>query len=252
MSADPFYNRKPVPDELIDGVGFTGLTNSQEAQNRERKFSVNGVDVRKFDNKSTGGWKPQSDPYYGRKPVPDSMIHGVGDTGMTKEEEYMSRERKYSVTGVDVRKFDMGKNGWEPVNDPYYHRKSVDKSKLDGVGETYMPPVELYAQRANKEAAVNFSTDPFMLLKGSGNAEGIDGQIAPDASAQVRRRSSAIAPDAAIAAARHHAAQEQGNRHLETVPDAITPSTTRDAPGALNSNPSATNGHGLYHDQVTV
>lgn len=82
--------------------------------------------MRKFDKSDKGlVWKPQKDPYYGRKPVPDSMIHGVGETGLTKEEEYLNRERKYSVNGADVRKFGSGSGGWHPTDDPYYGRKSV-------------------------------------------------------------------------------------------------------------------------------
>lgn len=54
------------------------------------------------------------------------MIQGVGPTGLTKEEEYLNRERKYSVNGADVRKFGSGtKGGWHPADDPYYSRKPV-------------------------------------------------------------------------------------------------------------------------------
>lgn len=66
------------------------------------------------------------DPYYQRKPIPDAMIHGVGETGLTREEEYLNRERKYSVHGADVRNFSDGtKSGLFPKDDPYYSRKSV-------------------------------------------------------------------------------------------------------------------------------
>lgn len=58
------------------------------------------------------------------------MIHGVGETGLTKEEEYLNRERKYSVNGADLRKFsNAGKGSYAPGDDPYYTRKPVD-SKL--------------------------------------------------------------------------------------------------------------------------
>jgi hypothetical protein len=51
---------------------------------------------------------------------------GVGDTGLTPEEEFQNRERKYSVGGYDVRKFSRGgKNSLEPATDPYYARKMV-------------------------------------------------------------------------------------------------------------------------------
>jgi hypothetical protein len=50
----------------------------------------------------------------------------VGATGLTPEEEYWNRERKYSVGGHDVRKFSKGtKSSLEPSSDPYYARKRV-------------------------------------------------------------------------------------------------------------------------------
>lgn len=57
------------PEAEIDGVGDTGLTAQQEFDNRERKMSVNGVDIRKFGMRADGGWHPANDPYYGRKSV---------------------------------------------------------------------------------------------------------------------------------------------------------------------------------------
>jgi hypothetical protein len=45
------------------------LTEEEEYLNRERKYSVNGVDVRKFSTSSSGGFHPAKDPYYGRKQV---------------------------------------------------------------------------------------------------------------------------------------------------------------------------------------
>lgn len=115
-----------MEDEFIDGVGFTGLTPAQEEQNRERKYSVTGGDVRKFDKSNKFAWHPQNDPFYGRKQVPDSMIQGVGETGLTKQQEYENRERKYSLSGADVRRFDNnGKFSFHPTKDPYYSRKPV-------------------------------------------------------------------------------------------------------------------------------
>ncbi len=93
--------------------------------NRERKYSRDGGDLRHHF------WNPKGkdgkmDPYYQRKPIPDAMIHGVGETGLTREEEYLNRERKYSVHGADVRNFSDGtKSGLFPKDDPYYSRKSV-------------------------------------------------------------------------------------------------------------------------------
>ena len=118
------------------------MSAAQESDNRERKFSVGGVDVRRFDKGSNSGFHPQSDPYYGRKPVPDSLIQGVGETGLTAEEEFENRERKYSVTGVDVRRFDTkAGSGFHPSNDPYYARKSVAS--------------KLYMSRADRKLMLN-------------------------------------------------------------------------------------------------
>lgn len=59
--------------------------------------------------------------------MPDSFINGVGETGLSKEEEYVNRERKYSQDGGDLRKFSRGKtNSFEPSSDPFYNRKPVD------------------------------------------------------------------------------------------------------------------------------
>lgn len=56
-------------------MGLTGLTPEEEYWNRERKYSVNGVDVRRFSNSKKGGLEPLDDPYYGRKPVSSRFIH---------------------------------------------------------------------------------------------------------------------------------------------------------------------------------
>jgi hypothetical protein len=64
-------------DAEAQGVGETGLTQEEEFLNRERKYSVGGVDVRKFSTSSTGGWKPQADPYYGRKQVSSTLAVNV-------------------------------------------------------------------------------------------------------------------------------------------------------------------------------
>lgn len=56
----------------------------------------------------------------------DELIKDVGYTGLSPEQEFYSRERKYSATGVDVRRFSKSrKGGMEPQDDPYYGRKSV-------------------------------------------------------------------------------------------------------------------------------
>ncbi|KAK5460920.1 hypothetical protein LTS15_002983 [Exophiala xenobiotica] len=195
LKADPYYNRKPVPDNLIKDVGTTGLNPDQEYWNRERKYSVNGVDVRRFSNSKKGGIEPQNDPYYGRKRVSDAEIHNVGETGLTPEEEYWNRERKYSVGGVDVRKFSTSKKGGlEPQSDPYYGRKRVSNAEIAGVGETGMTPAEQYEVRERKQSLFQLSTDPFENLAGR-HRTSVSGVASSASAAATRRRSSAVAPD---------------------------------------------------------
>lgn len=88
-----------------------------------------------------------ADPYYNRKPVPgkchlwplkhfnsvsltdfytDNLIKDVGLTGLSAEEEFWNREKKYTAHGADVRRFSKSLDGGaEPLNDPYYGRKPV-------------------------------------------------------------------------------------------------------------------------------
>lgn len=51
----------------------------------------------------------------------------MGYTGLSAQEEYANRERKYSdANGVDVRRFfDSKSGGLKPQDDPYYGRKPV-------------------------------------------------------------------------------------------------------------------------------
>jgi len=99
------------------------MTTDEEYNNRERKFSTaGGDDVRQFSTPKSGG---KLDPYYQRKAVPETMIKDVGYTGLTKEEEYLNRERKYSTNGADVRRFSNVKG------DPYYDRKPLHSSFTD-------------------------------------------------------------------------------------------------------------------------
>jgi hypothetical protein len=78
-------------------VGETGLTAEEEYDNHERKMSVNGVDLRKFGTKADSGFKPSSDPFYGRKPVDSKLTQGIGETYNTPAEDYAVRERKQSI-----------------------------------------------------------------------------------------------------------------------------------------------------------
>lgn len=105
------------------------MTKQEEYLSRERKLSSDKGDLRKF-------WNPKGktgslDPHYARKPVPDSMIKGVGESGLTPEEEYLNREKKMFKDGVDLRRFSTSSNGgMAPQNDPYYGRKPVDSKSL--------------------------------------------------------------------------------------------------------------------------
>ncbi|ETN38383.1 uncharacterized protein HMPREF1541_06418 [Cyphellophora europaea CBS 101466] len=216
---DPFYHRKPVPDEFIQDVAPSGLSAQEEWANRERKMSINGVDIRKFSNSRSSGMEPQDDPYYGRKSVTKAEIDGVAPSGMTEEEEYANRERKMSVNGVDLRKFSLTPNGgFKPQNDPYYARKAVDKAQTKGIAETDNTPAQDYAVRERKMSAVNFSSDPFQLITGTGHRQSVSTASALNTAtaATERRRSSAIAPDAAKAAAAHHHSGYDG-QHLEPI-----------------------------------
>lgn len=114
------------------------MTRAEELLTRERKYSRDGGDLRKFSNPKnnvTG----KLDPHYARKPVPDELIADVAPTGMSAEEEYLNRERKYSVGGGDLRKFSTGgKNSLKPLNDPYYARKPVNSRYPYTLGPRHM------------------------------------------------------------------------------------------------------------------
>lgn len=215
-AADPFYNRKPVPDSLIKDVGLTGLTPEQEHWNREQKFTATGQDVRRFSN----SLEPLNDPYYGRRRVSKAEIEDVGATGLSPEEEYQNRERKFSATGVDVRKFSTSKKGGlAPQSDPYYGRKKVSNAEISNVAplSDHMTPAEQYEVRERKQSLFQLSSDPFDIISNK-HRESISAAETGAAAAATRRRSSAVAPDAAAAAAHthHHSGYDGGNK-LETI-----------------------------------
>ncbi|KIW17499.1 hypothetical protein PV08_04693 [Exophiala spinifera] len=276
LAADPYYNRKPVPDDLIKDVGLTGLSPEEEYWNRERKYSVDGVDVRKFSNSRTGGIEPQADPYYGRRRVSNAEIHDVGKTGLTPEQEFWNRERKYSLGGVDVRKFSMSKTGGiEPQDDPYYGRRRVSNAEIAGLGETGMTPAEQYEVRERKQSLFQLSDDPFENIAGrhrtsiSGVASGAS------AAATTRRRSSAVAPDAmgpshsgyhgehlATIESRNELApnnirktnstgQTGSSATSDTLDHGTTSSSSEAGPSASNSHNHAGE-HAVFHDAVTT
>ncbi|KAJ9605038.1 hypothetical protein H2200_010427 [Cladophialophora chaetospira] len=239
-AADPYYNRKPVPDELIKDVGLTGLTPQDEFLNREKKYTLgNGVDVRRFSNGLNDGSAPQNDPYYGRRKVSDQEIHGVAETGLTAEDEYLNRERKYSVQGQDVRKFSRGtKNSLAPSTDPYYNRKKVTDAETQGIAPLdHLTPAEQYEARERKQSLFQLSSDPFDNLRGS-HRQSISGAVTGASAAATRRRSSAVAPDGVAAAqgGRHHSGFD-GNKLEPIVSRADGPS------GGSHNGESSASGH---------
>lgn len=75
-----------------------------------------------------------ADPFYTRKPVPKELVAGSGVAGLTEDQALQARERKLSQAGPggsDLRKF----SDWlTPKKDPFYSRKPVPSSLLEGSG----------------------------------------------------------------------------------------------------------------------
>lgn len=97
-----------------EGVGETGLSREEEFDNRERKMSVNGVDIRKFGMKADSGWKPANDPYYGRKSVSAAHTQGIGETYNTPAEDYAIRDRKMSAVNFSDDPFQVRASPYSP------------------------------------------------------------------------------------------------------------------------------------------
>jgi hypothetical protein len=252
---DPYYNRKPIPDALIQDVAPTGLTPQEEYINRERKFSAaDGTDIRSHSLKAIT--KP-GDPYYNRKRTSDAEIHGVGITGLTPQQEYMNRERKYSaVDGTDIRSHSL--KAITKPGDPYYNRKKVSDVEVVGVADLNdtMTPAEQYEVRERKQSMFQISDDPFAAMAGTHRKSSIvPGEIST-ASAATRRRSSAVAPDAAQAAAQHHSGYDGSNTlaPIESRADVPPASRLSDFGGSSTAADSThiQNGqHTNYYDQAT-
>jgi hypothetical protein len=65
-----------------------------------------------------------------------------------------------------------------------------------GIGETGQTEAEAFEVRERKQSIVNFSTDPFQLISGTGHRASVSaGPVSGAAAAATRRRSSAAAPD---------------------------------------------------------
>ena len=256
---DPYYNRKPIPKSLIQDVGITGLSPQEEFQNRERKYSaVDGTDIRSHSLKAVT--KP-GDPYYARKRVSDAETHGVGITGLTAEQEFDNRERKYSsADGTDIRSHSL--KAITKPGDPYYNRKQVSKNATVGVADldNTMTPAEQYEVRERKQSLFQISDDPFAALAGSHRKSSIvPGEISA-ASQATRRRSSAVAPDAVHAAAGHHHSGYDGEKlaPIQSIPpiggvssEAGGSSTAASDNALPDSHATGTNGHTAFYDQAT-
>ena len=92
-----------------------------------------------------------ADPFYSRKPVPTELL--TADTavpGLSEEQAFQARERKLSVAGpggTDLRKFS---NKLTPKNDPFYSRKPVPSSLLEGSGVPGLSKEETVIARERK------------------------------------------------------------------------------------------------------
>jgi hypothetical protein len=200
------------------------------------------------------------DPYYNRKPIPDSLIADVGITGLTPQEEYHNRERKFSAAdGTDIRSHSL--KAITKPGDPYYNRKQLSDVETTGVADlnSYMTPAEQYEVRERKQSMFQISDDPFAAMTGTHRKSSIvPGEIGVLSEA-TRRRSSAVAPDHAHAAATavHHSGYD-GSNQLQPIESRIDApaagpsdaggSGTTAADGDVHSTP---NGHTNFYDQAT-
>jgi len=236
--ADPFYTRKPVPDELVAVPDVASYSNDQSISVRERKLSTagpGGTDLRKFSNKLT----PKTDPFYSRKPIPDALIEGSGVPGLSKEDAVIARERKLSTAGpggTDLRRFS---DKFTPKNDPFYARKPIPKPLVKDEGVP-IDPMERFENRERKLSMFQLTTDPFDELSGRRSSVVNDSALGVG-----RRRSSAIAPDAMAAAATHHHSGFDGNR-LDKIESRADEPATSTRPAGIGEPRD-----GLVHEVVT-
>lgn len=234
----------------IAGVGDTGLNAEEEHANRERKYSVGGVDVRRFGNSADSGFKPTNDPYYGRKPV-DSKSHSILPRTPNRPPNLYLQP---SICSCVLTSF-------------------APESQTVGVGEldNTTTPAEAYATRERKQSAVNFSSDPFEQLVGSRESHrqsiSSPSAVGVAAAATERRRSSAVGPHAMQHAAQAnalHSGYGGGDTlaPIESRPE-IPPSRGVDGTGSMGADdissaapssngPAAANGdHTVFHDVTT-
>ena len=207
-----------------------------------------GTDLRKFSNSLT----PQNDPYYSRKPVPNSRVEGSGVPGLSKDEAVIAHERKLSMAGpgkTDLRKFS---NRFTPAKDPFYSRKPVPDALIKDDAQS-IDPVEKYENRERKLSMFQLTTDPFDQIAGRRTSVVNDSALGGG-----RRRSSAVAPDATHAAAAHHSGYD--GDQLEPIqsridgPTATTTTTANTATaedGTTRPMGLGEQQQGLVHDRVT-
>lgn len=116
-----------------------------------------------------------------------------------------------------------------------------------------MSRAEEFDTRENKAALFDESSDPFQLLSGRGHRASVSAAAAPVAS-DARRRSSAVAPDAAIAVARAehgHFSGYAGNEKLEPIQSHIEDNTIRPSTDAPTSTASTQVNNGISHHDPT-
>lgn len=116
-----------------------------------------------------------------------------------------------------------------------------------------MSRAEEFDTRENKAALFDESSDPFQLLSGRGHRASVSAAAAPVAN-DARRRSSAVAPDAAAAVARTqygHSSGYDGNEKLEPIQSHIEDNAIRPSTDAPTSVASTQVNNGLSHQDPT-
>ncbi len=138
----------------------------------------------------------------------------------------------------------------------HYALLSLDLSNVGAgkltkdVGQTGFSQAEEFEVRERKQSLVNFSSDPFQLLTGTGHRQSVSGGVVSGAAAEARRRSSLVPGFAAAAAAKHRSGYD-GDKNLGPIQSRPE--------GAAVSSPSGTNGaaytphpHHDMHDPDSV
>jgi hypothetical protein len=91
-----------------------------------------------------------ADPFYARKPVPSELVAGSPGQGLSDEQAFQVRERKLSTAGPggsDLRKFS---DRFTPKTDPFYSRKPVPSSLIEGSGVPGLSKEEAFVAHERK------------------------------------------------------------------------------------------------------